>query len=152
MDDAMWNSCRHWDDAFDVVIASLTARAGHIQGPPDLHGVAPVVAEREGWIIVPTGELDDLPQGVQALDRVRNRPDPGVGMELHIRCWLMALVLAVIRTSNKQSTGTLPHLGTSRFSNCSSLRCSTEPRTRDCPAGSARRQPPGTRGCSQRCS
>ncbi|OHV31642.1 hypothetical protein CC117_25880 [Parafrankia colletiae] len=52
--------CRRSDDAFDAVIAALTARAvalGHtaLPGPDDVSA-----AEREGWIALPTSPLSSL--------------------------------------------------------------------------------------------
>ena len=55
--------CRKWDDAFDALIASLTARAHHVQGGPDIGKLSARVVEREGWIVLPRGELADLPTG-----------------------------------------------------------------------------------------
>ena len=55
--------CHQWDDAFDALIASLTAGAHHVQGAPDMEGWPLRVVEREGWIVLPRGELVDLPTG-----------------------------------------------------------------------------------------
>jgi predicted nuclease with RNAse H fold len=51
--------CVESDDALDAVIAALTARAallGHVADALSLRGQA----EREGWIALPTGQLDAL--------------------------------------------------------------------------------------------
>lgn len=53
--------CRQRDDAFDAVVAALTARAsalGRATSPPD--AATSGRAQREGWIAVPTCALDDL--------------------------------------------------------------------------------------------
>lgn len=61
--------CRTNDDALDAVIAALATRAralGHWHPPPA--SVLPL-ARREGWIVIPTCALDDLPRGGEPLDR-----------------------------------------------------------------------------------
>ncbi|WP_250000862.1 DUF429 domain-containing protein [Actinoplanes sp. M2I2] len=53
--------CRRSHDAFDAVIAALAARAaalGHTLPPTPAQREA---AQREGWIALPTCDLDDLP-------------------------------------------------------------------------------------------
>ena len=53
--------CRHSDDAFDAVVAALIARAkalGGVTQPPEQDRAT---AEGEGWIVLPTGSLNDLP-------------------------------------------------------------------------------------------
>lgn len=55
--------CRRRDDALDAVVAALTARAAALglTTAPDADEVAP--ARREGWIAVPTVDLDALLPG-----------------------------------------------------------------------------------------
>lgn len=53
--------CRHSDDAFDAVVAALIARAKAIGGSTRPSEQDQATAEREGWIVLPTGSLTDLP-------------------------------------------------------------------------------------------
>jgi hypothetical protein len=54
-------ACRRSDDAFDAVIAALTARAA-VLGRTDLPPASSLDAARvEGWIALPTGDLEELP-------------------------------------------------------------------------------------------
>lgn len=53
--------CVHSDDAFDAVIAALTARAHALkQTTVPAAGPEREQAEREGWIVLPNGPLADL--------------------------------------------------------------------------------------------
>jgi len=68
--DEGWALCRRSDHAFDAVIASLVTRAvarGRTAGPTEDDRA---LAEIEGWIHVPTCDLDDLP------DRATGMMDP----------------------------------------------------------------------------
>jgi hypothetical protein len=58
-----WDLCRKWDDVLDALIASLTAKAHQVQGPPAIEGRSERVVRREGWIVTPRGNLADPPTG-----------------------------------------------------------------------------------------